>query len=325
MLPMGEPPEPRPASRDELPITIDLPKGRSLTVRAATLDDLEGMKRLYQELGPADRYRRFFSAFDPDRELIERWVRAPEAGGVRIVAEDETGRIVADGGYARLPNGDAEFDLTVARDRRGWLGPYLLDVLLVHAADHGIPNLEAEVLDENSRMRALIHDRGYAVLGHDGHISLRVIVGTQTDTPTWPRTDRPRLLVEAPSGRWEGEQLARSRGFDVVVCPGPPPSRPERCPALRGGRCPLADEADAVVVTFPTGTGTVGEQLCRAHRTLHEHPVVIREGRGAAPEPGESEVVTEPEQTIPTVMDALGMDPHVLPRRAPREGTDELD
>jgi hypothetical protein len=225
---------------------------------------------------------------------------------------------VADGGYLPMPNGDAEFDLTVARPYRGWLGPYLLDVLLAHAAGAGIPNLEAEVLAQNGRILALIRSRGYAVLGHDDNTSMRVVVGARTPTPSWPpKGERPRLLVEAPTGRWKGEELARSRGFDVTVCPGPPASRPDRCPMLRGEPCPLAAEADAVVVAFPTTTGTIGEQLCRAHHTLHEHPVVVREriedaATGEDALPGVDEV-----ETVSTVMESLGMEPYALPHRHP--------
>jgi RimJ/RimL family protein N-acetyltransferase len=305
-------------NRPELPFTIELPQGRSLTIRVPTLDDVEALEQLYEELGADDRYRRFFSAFNPNRELVEHWVRAPDAGGYRVVAEDESGKIVADSGYVPLPNGDAEFDLTVARRFRGWLGPYLLDLLLAHAAEAGIPNLEAEVLAQNRRMLALIQNRGYAVIGHDDHTSLRVTVGARTDTPSWPPdTERPRLLVEAPTGRWQGEELARSRGFDVMVCPGPPASRPDRCPLLRGEPCPLAAEADAVVVAFPNRAGTLGDQLCQAHRTLHEHPVVVRERQGGAagPEAGADSVTTHEADTVASVMESLGERPYVLPRR----------
>jgi hypothetical protein len=312
---MGDDETDRRPDPQELPYRIALPKGRSITFREPAVDDVEAMQQLYDELGAEDRYRRFFSAFSPSRDLVERWVRAPEAGGWRVVAEDETGRIVADGGYVPLPNGDAEFDLAVVRSARGWLGPYLLDLLVAHAADAGIPNLEAEVLAENATMLALVQRRGYAVTGHDDHTTLRVTVGARTETPSWPpHTERPRLLVEAPAGRWGGEELARSRGFDVMVCPGPPASRPDRCPLLRGEPCPLASEADAVVVALPSHPGTIGEQLCHAHRTLHEHPVTIgtsRDDEGASVE------------TVATVMDALGMEPYTLPRRGTPGSDDE--
>jgi hypothetical protein len=304
---MGDDGDPRPPPA--LPLTIELPGAGSITIRVPTLADVEAIRSLYDELDPEDRHRRFFSAFSPDHDFVAGWVRAPETGGFRIVAEDQTSAIVADGGYTLLPNGDAEFDITVARPFRGWLGPYLLDVLLAHAAATGIPNLEAEVLSQNDRILALVKRRGYAVVGHDDHLSMRVVVGARTPTPSWPpQTERPRLLVEAPTGRWKGEELARSRGFDVTVCPGPPASRPDRCPVLRGEPCPLAAEADAVVVAFPTTTGALGEQLCRAHHTVHEHPVVVSEGA----EPDADEV-----ETVSTVMESLGIEPYTLPRRHP--------
>lgn len=297
-----------------LPHTIELPGGAALTVREPTVDDVDAIRRLYAELDPEDRHRRFFSAFTPDHDFVEAWVRATDAGGFRVMVEDESTAVVAEGGYLPLANGDAELDLTVARPYRGWLGPYLLDLLLAHAAAAGIPNLEAEVLTQNSGMLALLGHRGYAVVDHDDHLSMRVTVGARTPNPSWPpHTDRPRLLVEAPIGRWQGETLARSRGFEVTVCPGPPASHPDRCPLLRGEPCPLAAGADAVVVAFPTAPGALGEQLYRAHRTLHQHPVVAEVGEEAVAD----EVEPDEVDTVSTVMSALGMDPYTLPRRAP--------
>lgn len=327
---MREPPEPAPAhQRPEdadrvapLPDTLELPNGGRLTVRAATLEDVDGLERLYDELSPEDRYRRFFSAFSPGTELIEHWVRSPERGGRRIVVVDEDDRILADGGFEPLPDGDAEFDITVASGARGWLGPYLLDRLVRAAAELGIPNLEADVLADNRRMLGLIRARGFGVLGHDDHCSMRMIIGTETRTPSWPpEGNRPRLLVEARGGRWRGEDAARSRGFDVVVCPGPPRDHPERCPALRGEPCPLAAGADAVVVALRAGDDSPAEQLCDAHRLLHEHPVVFvdePEEAGHAPTDADLEVLPPDDSAVTAIMDALGLDTSLPKRRSPR-------
>ena len=53
---------------------------------------------------------------------------------VAIVSGAED-RLVAEAGYALLPDGNGEFALTVAAGWRGWLGPYLLDAIVTAAAD----------------------------------------------------------------------------------------------------------------------------------------------------------------------------------------------
>jgi RimJ/RimL family protein N-acetyltransferase len=316
---LSEPPTERAPS---LPITLDLPHGGALTIRTATLADLAGLERLYDDLTPEDRHRRFFSGFRPDRRVIEGWVRSPEHGGVRVVAVDDDGRIVADAGYAVLPDGDAEFDITVDPAWRGWLGPYLLDLVVLLAASHGIPNLEAEVLTENRRMLAMLRSRGFAIIGHDDHSTLRVLIGTRTRMPSWPPgATGPRLLVEARHGRWRGEAEARARGFEVVVCCGP--EGDATCPALQGEPCPLAADADAVVIALPDGDDPRTDRLVAAHQALHERPVYFADRAGPvralAPAPGMPGLpglpeLPEDDTAVTTIMEALGLDTS-LPRR----------
>jgi hypothetical protein len=75
-----------------------------------------------------------------------------------------------------LPDGNGEFALTVAAGWRGWLGPYLLDAIVTAAAARGVPNLEADVLYENTRMLTLLASRGYVTLrGQSAEV--RVAIG----------------------------------------------------------------------------------------------------------------------------------------------------
>ena len=87
-------------------------------------------------------------------------------GGYRLVAvaSDAEDSLVAEAGYAMLPDGNAEFALTVADGWRGWLGPYLLDALVTAAAARHVPNLQADVLVENTLMLTLLASRGYVTL-----------------------------------------------------------------------------------------------------------------------------------------------------------------
>jgi hypothetical protein len=242
-----------------------------MVVRPVAADDVDGLVALYRDLSDDDRYRRFFSCYDPGRAFFERAVAVESRDGYGLVAVevppggerdrggqgDRNGRIVGDASYELLPDGDGELGMTVAGDRRGWLGPYLLDALLEAAAERGVPNLEADVFVTNSRMLTLLRSRGYATLPSDDWVTVRLIVGTAGRTPVWPEAEdepgqerRPRVLVEAPGGRWHAGDEAAKAGLRVVTCSGPRGPR-SRCPALAGRPCPLAAGADAIVVSHP--------------------------------------------------------------------------
>ncbi len=250
---------------------VALPGGGEMVVRPVAADDVDGLVALYRDLSDDDLYRRFFSCYDPGRDFFERAVAVESRGGYGLVAVEvpaggegdgggtghRHGRIVGDASYERLPNGDGELGMTVAVDRRGWLGPFLLDALIEAAAERGVPNLEADVLVTNSRMLTLLRSRGYATLPSDDWVTVRLIVGTAGRTPVWPEAEdeadqepRPRVLVEAPGGRWYAGEEAAKAGLRVVTCSGPRGPR-SRCPALDGRPCPLAAGADAIVVSHP--------------------------------------------------------------------------
>ena len=262
---------------------IPLPDGRTMTVRPVMEDDLAGLRHLYDGLSIDDLHTRFFSAYHPSEKFLSGLIHAEADGGFRLVAlvDDE---LVGEIGYARLPDGDAEFGIAVAAGWRGWLGPYLLDALVAEAADRGVPNLEAEILLENRRMLALVHHRGYATLDHDGWTSARVLIGAAAGrVPTWPGTRAgPRVLVEVPGGRWHAEGAARAAGLQVIACPGPQGQPPDHCPVLRGERCPLASRADAIVVALPADDKRT-EAIIAGHRDLHpDVPLCVDRRDGAS-------------------------------------------
>ena len=251
---------------------IDLPGGRRLTVRPTTGADVDGLRRLYERLGPDDRHRRFFSAYRPPPEVVRRMATVAERGGVSLVvtvtspAGDE--EIVAEAGCSLLDDGDGELAITVDRRWRGWLGPLLLDALLSAAAARGIPNLEADVLVTNPPMLALARSRGAVTMGRPDWTVVRLLIGTGGGTPTWPpRAVGGRLLVEGGGGRWQGEEQARKAGLQVLVCPGPAGRRPP-CNAFRGPvPCPLAAGADTIVVALPPRSPEA-RALMAAHPSL---------------------------------------------------------
>jgi hypothetical protein len=232
-----------------------------------------------------DRHRRFFCAYRPPPSWFDELARPELHGGARLVAEvtaDGAATLVGEAGYVMLPNGNGELALLVAHGWRGWLGPYLLARLVDVAADRGVPNLEADVLLENRAMLALLRHRNAVVMEHDGWSTIRLRVGT-SGPPTWAGAPPgARVLVEAPGGRWNGDDDAAAAGLSVLSCFGPA-SNP-RCPALAGRRCPLVEGADAIVVRYPPGD-EAWARLVAAHRRDHPETALILEALGthAAP------------------------------------------
>ena len=225
-------------------------------MRHAGLDDVDAVRALYERLSPEDLQLRFFVAHAPRTNFLEQWLSVEDRGGVSLVAEVEdpgatpTTKVVGEACYAPLPDGDAEFGITVDPEWRGWLGPWLLDTLAEQGAARGVPNLQASVLVRNRKMLALLRHRGYAVIDHPDWSEVRLVIGTTGRTPSWPpKPSGPRILVEAPGGRWSGESTAREHGFDVRTCPGPDGPTPH-CPVLEGRPCPLVEGADALVVAL---------------------------------------------------------------------------
>ena len=239
---------------------------RPVAIRPVRPSDAPGLCEMFAGLSHDDAHRRFFTATRPPPEFVEDMARVADRGGFGLVAVDEgTARIVGEAGYTLLRDGDGELGITVARDWRGGLGWLLLRMLKTSAKNRGVRNLQAEVLTVNGPMLSLVRREAYAVQGRPDWASVRVVMGTGTETPLWPGTGRHgrwRVLVESASGHWPGVDEARAAGVDVLVCPGPGADR-SRCPALRGTVCPLAAEADLVV------NGLAVDGLGEAHAALH--------------------------------------------------------
>jgi GNAT superfamily N-acetyltransferase len=272
-----------------------LPQGRTLTIRSIEAGDADAIEALYAGLDPESRYRRFFSAYRPDRAFSERVASVADRGGVGLVAwvRDEDGEhLVGEAGYELLANGDGELAITVRDGWRGWLGPYLLDALAEEAAARGVPNLEADVLATNGPMLAMLRARGCANLPTDDWTVVRAMIGTETTTPVWPASARGvRVLVEGAGGHWHGASRAAEHGLDVLGCPGPAHGS-SRCPALSGTPCPLASGADVIVVHHPPDADP-WVALRTAHAEVHPGvPVCVEVPRSeGAASPNELEIL----------------------------------
>ena len=183
---------------------IDLGRGRTLTLREVGPDDVDRLAALFDALDLDARYRRFFCAYRPRREFLERMAGVGARGGLLLVAEAGSDgsptELVAEAGYELLPDGDGELAVTVAAGWRGWLGPYLVDAVCEVAAARGVPNLEADVLVANGPMLALLRQRGCVVMERADWSVVRLLIGA-ADPPSWPAgADVPRVLVEGAAG-----------------------------------------------------------------------------------------------------------------------------
>ncbi len=267
---------------DDVVRSVELSDGRRLVVRAARPGDAEGVAALYGRLSVPDLEARFFSAHQPGDAVVEGWVSIADHGGLmlvaEVVAEDGSPSIVAEAGYALLPNGDGELGITVDPGWRGWLAPWLLDALAERAAASGVANLEADVLLRNRKMLALLGHRGRAVVDHPDWRQIRLVISTTGRTPSWPEKgpERPHVLVAEPHSRWADESAARAQGFDVRTCPGPDGPRPH-CPVLEGRPCPLVEGADAIVFALPAEDPRSAEILAD-HRRRHPDLEIVMTG-----------------------------------------------
>ena len=173
-----------------IPAAMNLPDGRTLTVRAIRPADAEGLDTLFGGLGEEERYHRFFHLSCPGRKFLEQMTRAEDEGGYRLVAvgSDPPDALVAEAGYAILPGGDGEFGLTVAPGWQGWrLGSRLLGALVTAATARGVPNLQADIQLDNTRMLALLSRRGYVTLGRYGFREVRVAIAAAQPARRGPR------------------------------------------------------------------------------------------------------------------------------------------
>jgi hypothetical protein len=203
----------------------------------------------FEALPDADRRLRFFGPSDVSSH-VDRWLAIDEAVSVVAVVEQpgRQSRIVAEGGFVDRGEGMAEFALSVASDARGGLGTAMFEQLRAEAAARGIPMLYGDVLDTNLPMLGLMRRLGGVTIERPERQVVGIVIGSATGAPPWPDRARPRVLVEAASASWSGEDRLRAAGIDVAVCAGPSARRASApCPELTGEGCPLVEGADLVV------------------------------------------------------------------------------
>ena len=293
--------------------TIDVGQGRIVEIRPTTFADADAIKALYEPFSLDDRHRRFLSAFVPTSAWCESWASIADRGGFGLIAfvhSEEGDEVIGEAGYALQSDGDGEFAVAVAPAWRGWLGIYLVDRLVRHAAEAGIENLQAEVLLDNRPMLAILRHRGAVDLEHPDSV-VRMSIGARSDVPSWPPAEtRRKLLVASTSGRWSAEKDAADAGWATAMCRGPNRRGSDGCPVLRGEHCPLADRADAIVVMLDPDEDTT-EHLVAALREQQGGTPIL----AAPPTTGDQlpegcvEVDGTGSETFATVLALVGMSP----------------
>ena len=253
---------------------VALDDGRELVVRHASAADAGALGAFCAALPSEDRYRRFFGGGSPPTTWFERWAAVGERGGALLIALVDDG-IVAEAGYGPPDEGVGDLGMAVAREWRGWLGPFLLDALLDVARRRGVEVLRADVLAENRPMLRLLASRGDAWLPDDDLRIVHIVIPSSGRAPAWPPDiTHPRIAVEVAGGRWRGASAAVAAGAHVVSCP----RHRQHCPALDGeGACPLVDGAD-VVVLVEGRDADADVALLDAHAAHGDPPVVVDDG-----------------------------------------------
>jgi hypothetical protein len=284
------------------PRRLVAPDGTTVVIRSFASTDSAALADLYRHLPAAEWVSHLGVCEANDRGFAVRAASVADRGGRGLVAEvrapspdDQVDRapgevsraavggVVGEAHYELLPDGDGELALVVAPEWRDWLGPRLFDAVLDEAASSGVANLVVDVMRTDEWMRELIGARGHAVLPTDDWLSTRMVVGTQGCTPVWGDAPGPRVLVEAPGGRWHAADAARAAGLAVMGCtaPGDPGAV---CPMSDGRPCPLVTGADVIVVSYPPDRPEWDEVLV-THRRMHPDVPVCVEGRARRPVP----------------------------------------
>ena len=143
---------------------VRLNDGREVRVRPIRPSDGPLLLSLFWRMSPASRYRRFFCPMlTVSGNLVEYLTNVDHRDHEALVALDDDGAIVAEARYIRSPDlpADAELAVTVVDDwQSDGLGTALVTRLIERARNAGIDRLTGDVLWENRRMIALLHDFG---------------------------------------------------------------------------------------------------------------------------------------------------------------------
>jgi RimJ/RimL family protein N-acetyltransferase len=161
-------------SRQTTADQLQLADGRRLKIRPIERQDRDRLTRLFMQLTPESRYRRYLTAKPAlsEREL-DYLLNVDHLHHEALAAVDETtDSFVAAARYVQLPNqpnvADVAFEVADHLHRQG-IGTALTTRTLERARANGITRVTALTLRENAPARALLQRLRFRPLSHCGH------------------------------------------------------------------------------------------------------------------------------------------------------------
>jgi acetyltransferase len=148
---------------------VVLADDRVARIRPIRPDDGPAVKAFIESLSRETRYRRFMQAVNGlPPAWIARIVEVDYARTLSLVVEDADGRMIALAQYV-APAGARVADVAIVIDD-AWhgirLGRALFAALLMHATEHGIARLRADLLADNKPIRRLLDRFGFSTRRH---------------------------------------------------------------------------------------------------------------------------------------------------------------
>jgi acetyl coenzyme A synthetase (ADP forming)-like protein len=218
-----------PATDDLHGTRLILRDGTVASVRAATVEDREALKRFFHDLSEESRRKRFFGMGEPSDTTIDRFVNAGRGGrGLTLVAKRHVNgvdRVIAAASYLPLTDTAAEVAFAVDdRFQHKGIGTLLLERLAVQAAAEGFRRFHASMLADNAAMRDVFRDSGFEIRSRpaDDVVDVQLTLACSADGVA--SAERRRQLATVESLR----PLLAPRGVALIGA--------SRDPGKMGGR-----------------------------------------------------------------------------------------
>ena len=155
---------------------VVLRDGTVASIRVASAQDGEALRRFFHELSPESRRRRFFTPAEPSAAIIQRLADAhdPDRALTLIVdryvddgaaeASNRAVRPIATASYLAVNDRVAEVAFAVDDRFQGkGLASMLLERLAVIASQHGFDRFQASTLTDNTPMLEVFRDSGFEI------------------------------------------------------------------------------------------------------------------------------------------------------------------
>ena len=142
--------------------------GSVATVRPATPEDRDAVRRFYHDLSPESRHRRFMTAGEAPHAIIDRLCDSSDPTKLTTLVAfrhlPDGVHIIAVCSYVAINAATAEVAFAVDDHFQGkGIATSMLERLATIAADHGFHWFQASTLYENAAMLDVFRDSGFEV------------------------------------------------------------------------------------------------------------------------------------------------------------------